>query len=58
VAKLQDEIAHAFLEKLRESTDVTPEMIEALRQLLSAKKKLRADDLQRVFAPPLGGDVK
>ncbi|MEX2181913.1 MAG: hypothetical protein WD771_07715 [Gemmatimonadaceae bacterium] len=58
MAKLQDEIAETFLEKLKESPDVTPEMVTALRELLSAKKKLKADDLVKVFSPPAGGDVK
>ena len=58
MAKLQDEIASKFLEKLSESQDVTPEMIESLRALLSAKKKLKADDLVEMFSPPAGGHVK
>jgi len=58
MAKLQEEIADAFLEKLEESPDLTPEMIEGLRKLFSAKKKLKADDLVKVFSPPAGGDVK
>jgi len=58
MAKLQDEIAERFLEKLGESQDVTPEMIERLRALLSARKKLNSDDLLEVFSPPTGGDVK
>lgn len=58
MVKLQDEIADTFLEKLKESPDVTPEMMDALRELLSAKKKLKADDLVKVFSPPPGGDVK
>jgi hypothetical protein len=58
MAKLQDEIAAAFLEKLKVSEDVTPEMLAALRELLSATKKLKADDLVKVFSPPAGGVVK
>ncbi len=58
MAKLQDEIADTFLEKLNESPDVTPEMVEGLRELLSAKKTLKADDLVKVFSPLAGGDVK
>lgn len=58
MAKLQNEIADTFLEKLEESSDVTPEMIDALRDLLSAKKNLKADDLVRVFSPPAGGEGK
>ena len=58
MAKLQHAIVDSFLEKLKESPDVTPEMIDGLRELLSAKKTLKADDLVKVFAPPAGGDVK
>jgi len=58
MARLQDEIADTFLEKLRESSDVTPAMIGALRELLSGKKKLKADDLVKVFAPQSGREVK
>jgi hypothetical protein len=58
MAKLQDEIANTFLEKLEEAPDVTPQMIDGLRQLLSSKKKLKADALVKLFSPPAGGDVK
>ena len=58
MTKLQDEIAETFLENLKESSDVTPAMIDALRGLLSDKKKLKADDLVKVFAPQSGGEVK
>ena len=58
MAKLQTEIADTFLEKLGESTDLTTEMVDRLRELFSAKKKLKPDDLVKVFSPPLGGDVK
>lgn len=58
MAKLQNEIADTFLEKLKVSPDVTPEMVLALRKLLFAMKKLTADDLVKVFSPPPGGDVK
>jgi predicted nuclease with TOPRIM domain len=58
MAKLQDEIAESFLEKLKETPDVTPEMVDGLRDLLSAKKTLKGDDLVKVFSPPADGDVK
>lgn len=58
MGKLQDDIADSFLEKLKKSPDVTPEMVDGLRELLSARKKLRPDDLVKVFSPPAGGDVK
>lgn len=58
MAKLQGEIADTFLEKLKDSPDVTAEMVEGLRELLFSNKKMRADDLVKVFSPPAGGDVK
>lgn len=58
MANLQSEIADTFLEKLKESPDVTSEMVAALRELFSATKKLKADDLVKVFSPAAGGDVK
>jgi hypothetical protein len=58
MAKLQHEIADTFLGKLTESPDVTPEMVDGLRELLATKKKLKADDLVKVFSPTTGGDVK
>lgn len=58
MAKLQNEIAATFLGKLKEIPDVTPEMLAALSDLLSATKKLNADDLVKVFSPPAGGEVK
>lgn len=59
MTRLQDEIAETFLERLKESPGVTPEMLDGLRELLTTKsKKLKADDLVTVFSPPPGGDVK
>jgi hypothetical protein len=58
MARLQDEIADTFVEKLAESSDVTPQMIDALRALLAQNKKVKADDLVNVFSPTAGGDLK
>ena len=58
MTKLQDEIATKFLEKLRESPDVTPAMVDRLRELLSGAEKLTADDVETAFAPPSDRDVK
>lgn len=58
MAKLQNEIADSFLAKLEESPDVTREMVAALRELLSAGKKPKADDLVNVFSKSPGGNVK
>lgn len=58
MATLQDEIADTFFEMLRDSPVVTPAMVDGLRELLSTKKRLTADDLVRVFSSPRGGDVE
>ena len=58
MTKLEEKIAEKFLERLKDSPGITPGMIEGLQTLLSAEKKLKADDVVKVFSPPAGGDVK
>lgn len=58
MTKLQDEIASTFLEKFREVQGATPEMIDGLRVLLSDKKKVKVDDLVKIFARSPGGEMK
>jgi hypothetical protein len=58
MATLQKIIADKFLVKLSESKDVDAESIEQLRILLSEGKKLKADDLVRLFSTPVGGQIK
>ena len=55
---LQQQLADKFLTKLAESKDVDAERIDQLRSLLADSKKLKADDLVKVFSLPAGGDVK
>ena len=55
---LQQQIAEKFLVKLAESKDMDAGRIEQLRVLLSNSKKLKPDDLVKVFSQPAGGDVK
>lgn len=55
---LQQQIAEKFLGKLAESKDVDDVKIERLRTLLADSKKLKADDLVKVFLQPAGGDLK
>lgn len=55
---LQQQIAKKFLAKLAESKDVELERIAQLRILLADGKKLKVDDLVRVFSQPAGGDLK
>ncbi len=58
MTKLQDEIARRFLEKLNGSSAVAPEMIEKLRVQMSEKKRLKPENLVKVFSMPTGLDVK
>ena len=58
MATLQKQIANKFLSKLVESKDVDAEKIDQLRTLLADTKKLKADDLVKIFSLPAGGDLK
>lgn len=58
MATLQQKIAEKFLAKLTESKDVDAESINQLRNLLAESKKLKADDLVKIFSLPTGGDLK
>jgi hypothetical protein len=58
MATLQKQIAEKFLAKLAESKDVGPEKVVQLQNLLAAGKKLKADDLVKVFSLPAGGYLK
>jgi hypothetical protein len=55
---LQQQIAEKFLGKLAESENVDDAKIKQLRILLADSKKLKADDLVKVFLQPAGGDLK
>ena len=57
MAKIQKEIADAFLKGLEGSTHVTAEMTQQLRALLAGGKKVKADDLVEIFSPPPGGEI-
>lgn len=58
MATLQQQIVAKFLAKLTESKGVEAEIIDQLRILLADNKKLKADDLVKVFSQPAGGDLK
>ena len=58
MATLQKTIADKFLAKLAERKDVDAESIERLRSLLADGKKLKADDLGKIFSIPGGGQIK
>ena len=55
---LQEQITEKFLAKLADSKDVDAEKIDQLRTLLSSSKRPKADDFDRVFTLPAGGDLK
>jgi len=57
MATLQQQISEKFLAKLAEPKEVGPEKVAQLRNLLGAGKKLKADDLVKVFSLPAGGDL-
>jgi hypothetical protein len=56
MATLPQQIVEKFLLKLTESKDVDTERIEQLRGLLADGKKLKADDVVKIFSPS-GGDL-
>ena len=58
MATLQQRIAQTFLAKLLESGVLDASRIEELRLLLGGTKKVKVDDLVKVFTQPAGGDVK
>jgi hypothetical protein len=58
MATLQQQIAEKFLAKLAESKDVDATKIGQLKALLADGKKLKAEDLVKVFSLPAGGDLK
>jgi hypothetical protein len=55
---LQQQIAEKFLTKLAESNRVDAEIIDRLRGLLADNKKLKADDLVKIFSRSAGEDLK
>lgn len=58
MATLQQRIAEKFLTKLAESKDVDADKIDQLGKVLTDSKKVKADDLVKIFSLPAGGDVK
>jgi hypothetical protein len=55
---LQQQIAEKFLTKLTESNHMDAERIDQIRTLLTDNKKLKADDLVKIFSLPAAGDLK
>jgi hypothetical protein len=55
---LQQQVAEKFMTKLAETGTLEPERIEQLRGLLAGGKKVKAEELVKLFASPAGGDIK
>jgi hypothetical protein len=58
MATLQQQITDKFLAKLSESKHVDADLIEHLRSVLSDTKRLRGDDLAKIFSLAGVGDPK
>lgn len=55
---LQQQVAEKFFTKLAEAGTLEPERIEQFRGLLASSKKVKAEDLVKLFSSPAGGDIK
>ncbi|MET4489784.1 hypothetical protein [Bradyrhizobium sp. LA7.1] len=55
---LQAIISEKFFTKLNDSADIDAAKIEQLRTLVATGKKLKADDLVKIFSLPPGSDLK
>ena len=58
MATLQKTISDKFLVKLAECKNVNAENIEQLRTLFASGKKVKTDDLVKIFTAPAGGWIK
>lgn len=55
---LHQQIVAKFLAKLAKSKNIDPESIEQLRSLLTGNKKVKPDDIAKIFSLPIGGEIK
>ncbi len=55
---LQQQVAEKFLTKLAEAGTLEPERIGQFRILLANGKKLKAEELVKLYSAPAGGDIK
>jgi hypothetical protein len=58
MATLQQQIAQTFLARLLETEALDANRTEELRLLLGGTKRIKVDELVKVFTQPAGGDVK
>lgn len=57
VPTLQAIIASRYFERLRQSKDVDAEKIAQLEELFASGKKIKVDELVKVFSAPAGNDI-
>lgn len=57
MATLQQTIAEKFLSSLASSDAVNAKQIEQLRELINDGKKVKADDIVKIFTAGEAGDV-
>jgi hypothetical protein len=55
---LQQLIAEKFLNRLKEGQVLDRQALKQLSDLFGAGKKIKADDLVKVFTSPPGGEVQ
>lgn len=55
---LQQLIAEKFLRRLKEGQVLDGQALKQLSDLFGAGKKIKADDLVKVFTTPPGGEVQ
>lgn len=58
MATLYQQIGEKFLAELKKSRDVSAKKLEALRPLFADGKKLKADDLVKIFNSAEDDEVK
>jgi hypothetical protein len=58
VGTIQQLIAEKFLTRLADSKKIDAAAIEQLRALFADSKKLKPDDLVKVFTSPTDGEIK
>jgi hypothetical protein len=58
MATLQQQIANKFIVRLADANALDETALEQLRAYLADGKKVRPDDLVKIFTSPTSGDVK
>lgn len=58
MAKLQKEIFEAFVSRLEKAKDVSPEMVDGLKEFFGGDGKKKPADLDRIFSPPPEDEIE